>query len=256
MHQWQAVVLILVSFGALIIALYCLFFMVPVKRFWERIRSLGGGMKGIEAHVDGVRNEIRGRLDAVEKAAEQCVAQAGQASEAVTSRLAREQREVKREMERFRADLQSLQAELRQTANDTMKAQQSCEALAKRVERLLGDFDALDVELRESVRQLVAESISTVESTVLSALEAMQEEIVYVANGVPEPRENGPNRSHTTSRPSGWTPAPRRTHDNIITMEPLFARLRDEGAGKGQEAAERQEGEDGEEAEEGTQKDD
>jgi hypothetical protein len=39
-------------------------------------------------------------------------------------------------------------------------------------------------------------------------------------------------------------------------MEPLFARLRDEGAGKGQEAAERQEGEDGEEAEEGTQKDD
>ena len=63
----QALVLTAFSCLSLVIALYCLLFMVPVKRFWERIRTLGGGLKGIEAHVDGVRSKVSRRLEEVEE---------------------------------------------------------------------------------------------------------------------------------------------------------------------------------------------
>ncbi|KPK62493.1 MAG: hypothetical protein AMK73_05990, partial [Planctomycetes bacterium SM23_32] len=136
MPQWQTIVLIIVSFSSLIIALYCLFFMVPVKRFWERVRSLGGGMKGIESHVDGVRDEIRGRLSNLEMAAERQLAESREATQGALDKLARDNRETRRELERLRADMQSLQAELRGAATDTMKVGQSCEGLTKQVDQL------------------------------------------------------------------------------------------------------------------------
>lgn len=218
--------LLLLCLGAFGMSLWCLLFMAPLtrlKRFMATIDSLGGGMKGIEAHVDGVRDEIKTRLAELEEKARRQVEEARQAATAGLDKLARENRELQREMERLRKDVQSLQAELRATGADTMKVGQSCKALTKQLQQLRSDFDALDVELRESVRQLVADSFSTVESTVLSALDAVQEEILY-----------GVSASTPPSKPLPTCPEPsrpvfggeRRGRDNIIPVEPLFANLR------------------------------
>lgn len=239
MLQWQAVVLILFSCASLIIALYCLFFMVPVKRFWERIRSLGGGMKGIEAHIDGVRDETGRGLAELESSMRQHVAQSRESAQTALDRLARESRETHRELEKLRKDLQALQAELRAAAGDSTKVAQGLASLTKQVHQLRNDFDALDVELRQSVRQLVASSFNSVESTVLSALEAIQGEIVYGAS----------KSSDTTKpfRPDQEPPRPtspfnrgprRRTPENIITVQPLFAGLRgDDGKPESEQGA-------------------
>lgn len=227
MPQWQIVVLIVFSVSSLIIALYCLIFMVPLRRFRERISSLGGGMKGIEAYVGGVRERVEARLTGLEEQLQQQLAEVRQAAESAVDALARDQRELRREMDRLRKDAQSLQAELREVREDAMKVGRAYEALGKRLDQVAGDFDTLDVELRESVRQLVAESFSSVESTILSALEAVQEEILY---GPSEPSSSGQGFS---ARPDRARPRPgfassEETGSKIITVEPLFARLRAE----------------------------
>ncbi|MHC4592108.1 MAG: hypothetical protein ACYS8L_05370 [Planctomycetota bacterium] len=227
MPQWQQVVLIIVGFGALIIALYCLFFMVPVKRFWERINSLGGGIEGVESHVAGVHDEIAGRLAGLEETIGEQITQSREAAQNRLERLAKDSRESQRELERLRKDVQALQAGLRQAGSDDMKVNRSLESLAKQLQQLRGDFDALDVELRESVRQLVSDSFNTVESTVLSALDAVQEEILY---GASEPSSRPPKGLEPRQKPdrrppAGFGGAERSPGDKIIPMEPLFAGL-------------------------------
>jgi len=228
MERWQEVVLIVVAVAAFVMSLYSLLFMVPFKRFRrfiERIDSLGGGMKGIETHVDGVHGEIKARLAELEEGTRKQVAESRQGATAAVDKLLREHREVQRELERLRRDVQSLQAELRASGADTMKAGQSCEALTKQLQQLRNDFDALDVELRESVRQLVADSLSTVESTVLSALDAVQEEILYGSSGPAGPGKPTP-RGQEPVRPSTvFGPPERQTRENIIPVGPLFVKL-------------------------------
>jgi outer membrane murein-binding lipoprotein Lpp len=226
MHQFQDIVLIVVSIAAFMMALYCVLFMVPVKRFVERINSLGGGMKGIEEHVAGIRDDVQARLAELEQAARQQLAEARQAAAGGLDKLARENRELQRELEKLRKDLQALQAELRATGSDTMRAAQSCDGLSKQIEQLRNDFDALDVELRESVRQLVADSYNTVESTILSALDAVQEEILYGTSGLSGPARALPPRPEP-SRPAGGSGSERRGRDNIIPVGPLFSGLAD-----------------------------
>ncbi len=236
MERWQAVVLIVVSIAAFIMSLYCLLFMVPFKRlrrFIERIDSLGGGMKGIENHVDGVREEIRTRLTELEEAMRKQLADSRQGASASVDKVMREHREAQRELERLRRDVQSLQAELRASGADTMKANQSCEALTKQIQQLRNDFDALDVELRESVRQLVAESLSTVESTVLSALDAFQEELFYGVSPSSGPSKPAPPRTEPSRPAPVFGGADRPGRENIIPVGPLFVKLHageDEGA--------------------------
>ena len=67
LRNWQWVVLIVLCFGSLIIALYCLLFMVPLKSFVERINSLGGGMKGIRAYIEGVKSETERQIADVQE---------------------------------------------------------------------------------------------------------------------------------------------------------------------------------------------
>ena len=228
MPQWMAVVLIFVAFGSLIIALYCLFFMVPVKRFWERINSLGGGMKGIEAHLSGVRDEFARRLNELESSTGQQIEEGRQAAQATLDRLGRDCRGVQREMEVLRKELESLQA-----------VAQSTRSLTRELQQLRGDFDGLDVELRESVRQLVADSFASVESTVLSALDAVQEEILYGTSGPSggsRPRQ--PRRQAGPTSPDFARPGGTHGRDNIIAVRDLFAAL---NQGKGEKAEEPEE---------------
>ena len=88
------------------------------------------------------------------------------------------------------------------------------------------------MKLRESVRQLVGESFKSVESTVLSALDAIQEEML---SGSPQP---APAAAPFPHRPRPTRPAAgdgRRRSERII--EPLFAGL-NEGGAEGKEESE------------------
>ena len=125
MELWQEVILIIFSCGALIIALYCLFFMVPVKRFWERIDSLGGGVKGVEAYVDGIRDEVSRRFSEIENSVRQQMSQAQENALDAVEKVAEDSRQARRDLERMRGDLQALQAELRTAAADSGKVGRS-----------------------------------------------------------------------------------------------------------------------------------
>ena len=227
MAPWQEMVLIILCCASLIISLWCIFNMVPVKRFSQLIRSLGGGVKGIEAHMDNVRDEIERTLAELENSTQQQVAQVREATEAAVEKVGRESREARRELDRVRNDLQALQAELRGAAGDSRKVSRGVGELTKQLQQLRSDFDVLDVELRESVRQQVANSFTSVESTVLSALEAIQEEIVH-GTGAPHGRSTPlrPDKRHPSPAAPFTRDATRRTPENIITVKPLFGELR------------------------------
>lgn len=238
LQTWMAVALILASLGALLLSLYCMFFMAPLKSFLKSINSLGGGLKGMQAHLAEVESEIKARLTGLEETGQQKIGEAQEAVQSSVDKVGRETRETRRELEKLRSDVQSLQAELRETAGDARKVAEAAESLTKRLRQMRSDFDGLDTELRESVRQLVSDSFSTVESTVLSALEAVQEEILYSVPGAPgSPKPTPPRRPGTRPTPT-ISGGPK---ENIISFEPLFDRLSepqdDEGEGDGGEPA-------------------
>ena len=127
MPTWVAVVLIFVSLGALLMAVWCRLFMAPLKDFWERVNTLGGGIEGIEAHVGEVREEIQGRLARLETSSQEEIGKARETVQGALERLSRDVREAQRESEKLRKDLQSLQAEIRDTRSDTQKVGQTAE---------------------------------------------------------------------------------------------------------------------------------
>jgi hypothetical protein len=214
------VVLVVLSGFAALAACYCLFFTVKEKAFWARISSLGGGLRGIENHVAGVKEELSNRLDALEKSSAELADALRQQVQAADDRLSKADREAARETDRLRRELQGLQAELREAAAGNARLTQTVETLTNQLRQLRGDLDGLAVELRESVRQQVADSFMSVESTILAALDAVQEEMLYGVNqpaGGPTPlpaRRQG-------ARPAG--PGSEGERQNIISMGPLFA---------------------------------
>ncbi len=228
----QVAIIVVFSVSAVIISLYCLFFMVPVKRFWERIHSLGGGIKGIEEHVRGVREEIAKRLRELERQHEEQVSELGEQARSSTEELRKGDRELRREGDRLRNELQSLQAEVRQAISANAKLTQRADALTTELSQLRNDFEALGAELRESVRHQVADSFMSVESTILSALDAVQDEMLYGVTQPPSSRGPFPARHRSRDSECG------EERDNIITMGPLFAGLppEDEGTGTDDES--------------------
>ncbi len=217
MSPLQAGILTIFSCASLVIALYCLFFMVPVKRFWERIRTLGGGLKGIEAHVDGMRENVSRRLDELEGKLKADFEERRRENKKTLERLARRSRSNQGDLESLRKDIQELQAELRETAAGAGKVARKVNSLATRLEQIRGDLDAQEAELQRAVQQQVTETFASVESTVLAALESVQEEILYGVSGAP-PQSPRPSPCH---KPDA-APGPR---DNIIKVEPLFGNI-------------------------------
>ena len=220
------VTLILFSVGALIIALWCLFFMVPVKRFWERMETLGGGLKGIEGYVDEVHRDLCQKLSEMETMMRQQVSQAQETTQEAVDQAAEDGRKASRELDRLRADLQALQAELRDTATNSTRMTHNVEALSKRLGSLQDEFTSLDVKLEQSVKQRTMESFKELEATVLSALDAIQEEMV----GKPLRRQGEPHSTVPFPRPTGMRTenSPRNANGNggqKVKIEPLFDNL-------------------------------
>jgi hypothetical protein len=227
--MWETVkelVLIAFSVGALLIALYCLFFMVPVKRFWEKMEALGGGLKGIEGYVDEVHTEICQKLSEMETAVRHQIGQAQEETQEAVEKASDDGKQARKELERLRADLQSLQAELRGAARDSTRVTQSVDALTKRLAGLQEDFNSLDVKLRESVRQLVAESFKSVEATVLNALDTLRDEMLgepHRSSASPtSPASNPFRRSQRPKPPNGGNGGP--ANGSKVIVAPLFGR--------------------------------
>jgi len=214
----QALVLTAFSCLSLVIALYCLLFMVPVKRFWERIRTLGGGLKGIEAHVDGVRSKVSRRLEEVEERAQQQLEDCRRKLQEGLDKLAQQGRQTRRRLEEMHKELESVREALRGSSTEGRQLARRVQALTGEVQGMRGDLEGLDAELRQSVRRKVADAFSSVESTVLATLEAIQEEILY---GV----SDAGNRPSGSARPRTGRVPTRGTRGNIITVEPLFANM-------------------------------
>lgn len=251
---WLTVVLIILCLLSLVGVGWCLLFMAPLEKFRKRVNSLGGGMKGVEQHVTEVSEEIHGRLASLEESSRQKIGETRENVEASLGKLAAEGDEFRQQLDAFGADLQALRDELAETSAHGAKVMQSLEAATKQLARMRSDFDSLDVELRESVRQLVGESFSTVESTVLSALDAVQEEIVY---GISEPPERPPRfqpRRLDNRTPTSYARPAARGRDNIISVGPLFAGLPPDGggdSGQGEEPEESPSDGEGEDEQEG-----
>jgi outer membrane murein-binding lipoprotein Lpp len=226
---WLTVVLIILCLLSLVGVGWCLLFMAPLEKFRKHVNSLGGGMKGIEEHLAEVSTEIHGRLAGLEESSRQKIGETRENVEASLSKLAEDASQFRADLEALGREVAQLRTEHEAAATNGARAIQSLDAVTKQLARLRSDFESLDVELRESVRQLVGESFSTVESTVLSALDAVQEEIVY---GISEPtgrsprfrpRQTDPRPPSPHSRPTG------RSRDNIISVAPLFAGLPRQG---------------------------
>lgn len=250
MPPWLGVVLIITSLTALGLAVYCRVFMAPLQRFRERVSALGGGLKGVEAHFSGVAGELQSRVEELEGGTNARLAEARESLQGAVDGLRRDLREARGDVEKLRRDVQALQGDLRGTASDGMKVAQTADSLAKQLAQLRSDFEALDVELRESVRQLVGDSLATVESTVLAALEAIQEEMLHEVSEPAGPTSpfgarRGPSKPYEPGSGRGG-------RGNIITAEPLFAGLRHQQGQQGEPAGSDEEGE----SEEGAEGDD
>ena len=244
-------ILLIFSVAALLISCYCLFFMLPEKSFWDRIHSLGGGLKGIETHVEGVKAELSGRLDVLEKQAGERAEAVRQDAQSSTEKLAKADREAARELDRLRRELQSLQVELREALAGNSRLTQSVESLTNQVQQVRGDVDGLGVELRESVRQQVADSFTSVESTILSALDAVQEEMLYGVSQPPETSTSFPARRPAAKSGSGAD----NDRQNIISMGPLFAAASAQTEAEAEDESDAADADEGETDEAGTDED-
>jgi len=152
----QALLLIAACSGSLILSLYCALFMVPVKRFLARIQSLGGGMNGLENHINGLKNETDRRVASVENSI--CT---------VTE------------------DLNILQDEIRRlmtsVANEATEADElhgRIDAVTRGLEEFQTELRALRTEMRQSVSHQVSDSYHCMEGRMLSALEALRDEML------------------------------------------------------------------------------
>ena len=195
-QTWHVVVLTFVCIASLIVSLYCLFFMVPVKRFYERMSSLGGGIKGVESHMKGVVEKLNQRIEDSEQKAREAI---NKQNAGLERRLNQESRSLHQEVEKLRnrtAQLQdettklhqhlnSLQDRLDNQSSQNQELVRAMKSLGSRLRRLQDDFEAMDGELRESTKQLVSDSYQQLEAVVLAALDSIQDQMLRGAGGGP-----------------------------------------------------------------------
>jgi len=228
MSTWQVLLLILLSCASLIIALYCLFFMVPIKRFWERIESLGGGMKGIETHVEGVRRETQGRIRDLEKEAKTSLEDQGRRLHGRIKTIASETQQTRDALAGLSEETATMRSDVSRQHEELEQLRKALDSLSRTLEQVHGDFNNLSAELAESVRRQASESYQEIESIVLAALDAIQNEILLRAEESRETVEADPRARRGRHSSGGASQGWRSRSDSspkIISAAPLFAEL-------------------------------
>ncbi|MBS3762804.1 MAG: hypothetical protein KGZ25_05810 [Planctomycetes bacterium] len=223
--MWQAILLIVLCFGSLIIALYCLFFMVPLKSFAKRINSLGGGMRGIRKHLEGINQEIDGRIEQMRDDFEERLRDQREEWDESLTLLSKTAKNAEAGLKKLDGTTQSLQAEIRESSSDARKVARNLDDLKKQLLELQNDFQVLEDELEGSVRQMVNDSFHRLESTILSALESVQDEMLRGSSHFRGTSMNsGKKHSHGSSghyeSKKGRKTKPEE--NKIISAEPLF----------------------------------
>jgi len=189
---WLGVLLIVLCFGSLLIALYCLLFMVPLNSFVQRVNSLGGGMRGIRAHVDEVLSQADQRIAEVQRLLN----------------------------ERLERSLQEVEVELKSHGRSVAELRTDLNALHQQLAELRNDFEVLEGELAGRARTLVAESYRGLEGTVLGALEAVRDEMLRGATRLRHPHAPQPPAGRWAEHGPGE--ARRPSERKIISALPLF----------------------------------
>jgi predicted nucleic acid-binding Zn-ribbon protein len=260
---WQAVFLIVLCFASLIIALYCLFFMVPLRSFMKHVNSLGGGMEGMRSHVEGVRDEVESRIDSLAESFrgnltqqaqnlhqhEEKLQEHGETLGQHEKSLARQRQKLNRQKQELGASVSSaaqtaraaqeklqaiegvlhnVQAKLRERNGDVSSLAKEMETLRSRHAGLSNDFEVLESELQGEVQRSVKNSYRRLESTVLGALEELQDEMLRSTHEI-RGRKDGPGRAHPGTGHHFHTGSAKKSGGNgsnkIISAEPLFSEV-------------------------------
>lgn len=224
--SWQVIFLSVLCFASLVVGLYCLLFMVPLKSFMEQVNSLGGGMRGVRAHVDGVRQEVESRIDSLEESLREELRRQRQDLRSSISSTADTARAAREKLRAIDGSLHDMQAKLRENGSDVSSLAREMEVLRNRHAGLSSDFEVLESELEGAVQRSVNNSYQRLESTVLGALEALQDEMLrapYEGRPVKDRAGNGRSGAgrpyrRPSSKKSGGNGATK-----IIAAEPLFA---------------------------------
>ena len=220
-ETWRFVLLVFLCCASLIVALYCLCFMVPIRRFWARIGSLGGGMDGMKSHLEGVENEAARKMVDMEERVRQMIEESRNGLEERITKLGVLLQQVSQGLGSLEGKVESLASTLRDDSSNILDLKKDLSSAGGDIGQLRSDLEALDVKLTQSVQLLVSGSFQQIEGTILSALGAIQNEMltgVARPDTVPDPRGGPRDRVRPDSR--------RRTHPrNIIPAEPLFSDL-------------------------------
>jgi archaellum component FlaC len=224
LETWQAIFLILLCFTSLIIALYCLFFMVPLKSFMNRINSLGGGMEGMRAHLQGIRNKIEKQISAMESDISRKREDDREEFIAGITDLRHATARLEQKLQESERTANSLQANIKDSTVRTRNLASEVKAIREDLNELQNDFAVFREELNGSLRQMVSNSYMELEATVLSSLEAIQEEILWTCSKDEHASNRRPNGDRPRSRPSlnDITRALHKETHKIISAQPLF----------------------------------
>lgn len=263
---WQAVFLIVLCFASLVIALYCLFFMVPLRSFMKHVNSLGGGMEGIRSHVEGVRDQVEARIDSLEESLrenltqqaqnlhqheetlqkqEETLAQHEKSLACQRQKLSRQKQELsssvssaaetaraaREKLQGIEGVLRNIQEKLRDKNSDVSSLAKEMETLRSRHAGLSNDFEVLESGLEGEVQRSVKNAYRRLESTVLGALEELQDEMLRSTHDI-RGRKDGPGRGHPGPGRHFHTGSAKKSGGNgsnkIISAEPLFSEVEHE----------------------------
>ena len=188
----QNIFVIGISCIAIILAVRCTLFSVPLKRFLERIDTIGGGIKGVETYVDSIDEDLRRKLTAADKTAAAQIEQARQENQQSVDQAVAQITHAREELDAVRNEMKALESNLSQAQGGSDKVGRDIEAMNKRLRQMSRDFDSQEARLRDAARKQIAEAGKTIESTVLSALDALHDEMLMAG---PATTTAPPNRS-------------------------------------------------------------
>ena len=221
---WQAIFLILLSFGSLIIALYCLFFMVPLKKFVRRIESLGGGVEGLKNHLSGVETYVEKELQRIESLQADQLDSVKTDSEERLHVLREQVEQAQESLNRLKNTCDTLEV----TAEDQQKKLADItgnnENIERRLKELQRDMNVVTEEAHGKVQKEVSKAFQELEATVLSTLEVLRDELLVArksgdADGSRPPRFQPESHSEDQHREGEDMPG-----SKIISAGPLFSR--------------------------------
>lgn len=222
MPAWQAIFLILLSFGSLGIALYCLLFMVPLKKFVQRIESLGGGMDGIKRHLDGVEAYFEKELQQIRSSGAGAIDEVRTENKQRLVDVEKKMHDVADAVARLRSGREELEKSIHTANKGLAESKAGWEEIEARLRELQHDISVMAEETEGKLQRQVKESFYELEATVLATLEVLRDELLPA-----EEKSDSRGRTHRSSFKSGGKSAHRREDEvrdsKIISAGPLFS---------------------------------